>query len=81
MLKEEGFHDLQIKYLGGDWVYVEFSSDLVCSKFKKSSSVRAFFSNFRHLVNGFKVLERVVWIEILGLPCCAWNNGVVNKVA
>ncbi|CAH1454415.1 unnamed protein product [Lactuca virosa] len=54
LLKEEGFHDLQIKYLGGDWVPV---------------------------VNGFKVVGRVVWIEILGLPCCAWNDSAVNKVA
>ncbi|CAH1453334.1 unnamed protein product [Lactuca virosa] len=81
LLKEEGFHEIQIKYLGGDWVYVEFESELVCAKFKKSSSVGAYFSNFRHVVNGFKVLERVVWIEILGLPCCAWNDSAVNKVA
>ncbi|CAH1446166.1 unnamed protein product [Lactuca virosa] len=81
LLKEEGFHDLQIKYLGGDWVYVEFDSDLVCSKFKKSSSIHAFFSNFRPVVNGFTIVERVVWIEILGLLCCAWNDNAVNKVA
>ncbi|CAH1426155.1 unnamed protein product [Lactuca virosa] len=81
LLKEEGFHDLQIKYLGGDWVYVEFDSDLLCSKFKKASSVHAYFSNFRPVVNGFKVVERVIWIEILGLPCCAWNDNAVNKVA
>lgn len=33
------------------------------------------------MVNGFKVLERVIWIEILGLSCCAWNDVAMNKVA
>lgn len=33
------------------------------------------------MVNGFKVLERVIWIEILGLSCCASNDVAMNKVA
>lgn len=59
---------------------MEFDSDMMCTKFKKSSYVRSFFSNFNFVFNGFKVLERVVWIKNFGLPCCAWNDGVVNKV-
>ncbi|CAH1433075.1 unnamed protein product [Lactuca virosa] len=81
LLKEEGFHEIQLRYLGGDWVYVVFDSELVCSKSKKVAALRAYFSNFRPVVNGFKVLERVIWIEILGLPCCAWNNVDVSKLA
>lgn len=68
LLKEEGFHDLHLRYLGGDWVYVIFESELVCSK-------------FRLVVNRFKIVERFIWIENFGLPYCAWNNVVVKKVA
>nr|KAJ0210828.1 hypothetical protein LSAT_V11C400171530 [Lactuca sativa] len=28
-----------------------------------------------------EVVERVIWIEILGLPCCTRNDSAVNKVA
>lgn len=65
--------------MGEDWVYTAFESELVCSKFKKYSALRAYFFNFRLVVNGFKIKERVIWIEILGLPCCAWNDVVVKK--
>ena len=37
-------------------------------------------SLFRPIVNGFFVKKRVVWIEMIGLPCCAWNEDVVSKV-
>nr|KAJ0213406.1 hypothetical protein LSAT_V11C400215910 [Lactuca sativa] len=29
---------------------------------------------FRPVVNGFSIKERVIWLELVGLPCCAWND-------
>ncbi|CAH1452447.1 unnamed protein product [Lactuca virosa] len=80
-MKPSVFYQYSIRYLGGDLVYVAFESELVCSKFKNLPAVRAYFSNFRLVVNDLNVLQRVIWIEILGLPCCAWNVVAVNKVA
>ncbi|CAH1423762.1 unnamed protein product [Lactuca virosa] len=81
LLKEEGFDDLQIKYVASDWVYLTFLSEEVCTRFKKCKGIKAYFSLFRPDVNGFFVKERVVWIEMIGLPCCAWNEDDVSKVA
>lgn len=53
----------------------------IFSRFKKSKHVHAYFSTFIPVVNGFIVKERVDWIELMGLPCCAWNDGDVLKVA
>nr|KAJ0221565.1 hypothetical protein LSAT_V11C200053860 [Lactuca sativa] len=80
LLKEEGFDELQIKYVASDWVYLTFFSEEVCEKFKKCNGIKAFFSFFRPVVNEFFVNERAVWIEKIGLPCCAWNEDV-SKVA
>ena len=78
---EEGFPDIQIQYVCGDyWFYVSFDLEKDCSRFKKSKHVHAYFSTFRPMVNGFIVKERVDWIELMGLPCCAWNDGDVSKV-
>lgn len=66
--------------MGEDWVYVSFELGKDCSRFKTSKIVRSYFSVLRPVVNGFLVKERVIWIEILGLPCCAWNDDVVSKV-
>ncbi|CAH1442237.1 unnamed protein product [Lactuca virosa] len=75
-----GFDDLQIKYVASDWVYLTFLSEEVCARFKKCNGIKAYFSLFRPVVNGFFVKERAVWIEMIGLPCCAWNEDVVSKV-
>ncbi|CAI9303836.1 unnamed protein product [Lactuca saligna] len=81
LLKEEGFDALQIKYVASDWVCLTFLSEEVCARFKKCNGIKAYFSLFRPVVNGFFVKERAVWIEMIGLPCCAWNDDVVSKVA
>ncbi|CAH1413153.1 unnamed protein product [Lactuca virosa] len=81
LLKEEGFDDLQIKYVASDWVYLTFLSEEVCARFKKCNGIKAYFSLFTPVVNGFFVKERAVWIEMIGLPCCAWNEDAISKVA
>ncbi|KAI3708612.1 hypothetical protein L2E82_37908 [Cichorium intybus] len=52
----------------------------VCSKFKKAKGMRSLFSILRPVLNGFHIKERIVWMEVSGLPCCAWNDVAVTKV-
>ncbi|KAL4585631.1 hypothetical protein LXL04_010254 [Taraxacum kok-saghyz] len=80
LLREEGFTDVTVRYVGGDWIYITFETDDLCAKFKKAVGVRSLFSTLRPVVNGFRVMERVVWVEVHGLPCCAWNDVAMKKV-
>ncbi|KAI3740675.1 hypothetical protein L2E82_31145 [Cichorium intybus] len=80
LLREEGFSDVNVKYVGSDWVYLVFDSEEVCSKFKKAKGIRSLFSILRPMLNGFHIKDRIVWMEVSGLPCCAWNDVAVTKV-
>lgn len=42
---------------------------------------KALFSNLSVVINGFRLLDRVIWIEIMGLPCYVWNDAAISKVA
>ncbi|KAI3518544.1 hypothetical protein L1887_07349 [Cichorium endivia] len=79
LLREEGFLDVNVKYVGSDWVYLMFDSEEVCSKIKKAKGIRSLFSILRPVLNGFHIKERIVWMEVSGLPCCAWNDVAVTK--
>ena len=81
LLKEEGFPEIVIKYVASDWLFISFLSQDTCTRFKKCEGVKSYFSFFRPVVNGFYVKEHVIWLEMLGLPCCAWNDVVVKKIA
>ncbi|KAI3508948.1 hypothetical protein L1887_23970 [Cichorium endivia] len=80
LLREEGFSDVNVKYVGSDWVYLMFDSEEVCSKFKKAKGIRSLFSILRPVLNGFHIKDRIVWMDVSGLPCCAWNDVAVTKV-
>ena len=80
LLREKGFDDITVSYVGGEWIYIVFDSDELCTKFKNSKGVRSLFSTLRPVVNGFRVPERVIWVEVMGLPCCAWNESAIKKV-
>ncbi|CAH1435946.1 unnamed protein product [Lactuca virosa] len=81
LLKEEGFPEIVIKYVSSDWVFISFLSEDSYTRFKKCEGVKSYFSVFRLVVNGFYVKERAIWLEMLGLPCCAWNDAAVKKIA
>ncbi|CAH1436007.1 unnamed protein product [Lactuca virosa] len=81
LLKEEGFLENIIKYVASEWVFISFLSEDTCTRFKKCEGVKSYFSEFRPVVNGFYVKERAIWLELLGLPCCAWNDAAVKKIA
>ncbi|KAL4584412.1 hypothetical protein LXL04_009013 [Taraxacum kok-saghyz] len=80
LLREEGFDDISVKYVGGEWIYIVFESDETYSKFKKSTGIKSLFTILRPVVNGFRVTEMIVWVDIMGLPCCAWNELAIKKL-
>ncbi|CAI9283025.1 unnamed protein product [Lactuca saligna] len=38
-------------------------------------------SIIKSVVNGFYVKERTIWLEMLCLPCCSWNDATVKNIA
>ncbi|PWA56567.1 hypothetical protein CTI12_AA418440 [Artemisia annua] len=79
--KNDGFKDLTIHHVGGLWIWIQFSSSSSCSKFRENANIKGLSSAIRTPSPSFKVDERMIWLEISGLPLCAWGSNAYKKVA
>ncbi|GKA87162.1 RNA-directed DNA polymerase, eukaryota, reverse transcriptase zinc-binding domain protein [Tanacetum coccineum] len=52
-----------------------------CNAFKSNNTLKSFFSSVKSVSKNFYVDERMVWVEISGLPLCAWGSNAYKKVA
>nr|GEY10917.1 RNA-directed DNA polymerase, eukaryota, reverse transcriptase zinc-binding domain protein [Tanacetum cinerariifolium] len=79
--KKEGFDDLKIHHVGGLWVWFQFTSNVSYETFKATASLKNLWTSVKHVSPSFKVDERMIWLEIHGLPLCAWGSNAYKKVA
>ncbi|GJX70878.1 hypothetical protein Tco_0308049, partial [Tanacetum coccineum] len=79
--RNEGFSDLNIHHVGGYWIWIQFPSSLDCSKFQENESLKKLYLVKRAPSSNFTVDERIIWIEISGLPLCAWGFNAYKKIA
>ncbi|GJZ15008.1 RNA-directed DNA polymerase, eukaryota, partial [Tanacetum coccineum] len=77
----EGFPGLSISYLGGFWILIEFDSPKSCEKFKLHEGINSWFSSLLSWTPNFEVKERVVWIDIEGIPLRDWSQNNFGKIA
>lgn len=78
---KEGFHDLNIAYLGGDWVWIEFKKQITRIKFKQCTSLQEYFSELKPLQKNFVMGNHIIWVKVVGLPLCALAPSFFKKVA
>ncbi|GJR11897.1 RNA-directed DNA polymerase, eukaryota [Tanacetum coccineum] len=81
ILNEEGFTDIIIRYLGGFWVLLQFPSKPSLDNFKQHVGANSWFSTTQQASNSFVVDERVAWLDIEGVPLCAWSQNTFNRIA
>ncbi|KAK9072008.1 hypothetical protein SSX86_008440 [Deinandra increscens subsp. villosa] len=78
---QEGFCNVSFRYVGGWWVQVDCSSIDECAKFSNCKSFKSVFSECKRVVGDFVVNERMVWINISGLPLGAWSSKAFTNIA
>ncbi|GJZ49247.1 putative RNA-directed DNA polymerase, eukaryota, reverse transcriptase zinc-binding domain protein [Tanacetum coccineum] len=74
MYHNEGFLDVDFKYLGGLWVLFDFESSDARDKFLKHNGVTTWFSILKPWHDDFVAEERLIWLEVDGVPIRAWDN-------
>nr|GEZ57706.1 nucleotide-binding alpha-beta plait domain-containing protein [Tanacetum cinerariifolium] len=68
VLTVEGFESIKIKYMGGFWVMMEFDTKTIKEKFKTNVGIGTWFTQIIQATNDFSINERVMWIDIEGIP-------------
>ncbi|GJV96565.1 RNA-directed DNA polymerase, eukaryota [Tanacetum coccineum] len=80
VLANKGFESINLKYLGGFWVLIEFKSEDSKKKFNSKMGNGSWFAQLIQASNSFCIDERVSWIDIEGLPLKAWTKNTFNRI-
>ncbi|GJQ89092.1 RNA-directed DNA polymerase, eukaryota [Tanacetum coccineum] len=80
LLSNEGFQELKLVYLGGLWVMIELSSSKAKSGFMKHVGIASWFRQLRNAQADFVSRERIVWVDIEGVPLHVWSRATFSKI-
>ncbi|GJU15447.1 nucleotide-binding alpha-beta plait domain-containing protein [Tanacetum coccineum] len=80
-LGNEGFTDIDLRYMGGLWVMIAFDSVEAKEKFLLSTGVCSWFSQLIQASSEFITDERVTMVEIKGIPLKVWNENTFIRIA
>ncbi|GJV52623.1 RNA-directed DNA polymerase, eukaryota [Tanacetum coccineum] len=80
LLSNEGFPNVQIIYLGGLWVMIELESSSTKAKLMEHVGVASWFSRLCNAQSDFVSSERIVWVDIEGVPLHAWSRPTFSKI-
>ncbi|CAI9292934.1 unnamed protein product [Lactuca saligna] len=77
---DEGFEDFDIWYVGGLWVMLEFKHKDACKKFLASDAMDHWIDEKRPWDRNFVPLERLIWVDVEGLPLRAWSKQAFKNI-
>ncbi|GKF00211.1 RNA-directed DNA polymerase, eukaryota, partial [Tanacetum coccineum] len=80
LLSAEGFNNVKLTYLGGLWVMMELDSLKTKAKLMKHVGVASWFSRLCNAQPDFVSKERLVWVDIEGVPLHAWSRATFDKI-
>ncbi|GKD74554.1 hypothetical protein Tco_1332836, partial [Tanacetum coccineum] len=80
ILSNEGFENVKLFYLGGQWVLLELDSVTSKEKITNHVGVGSWFEVLKPACNSFVCEERLVWVAIEGLPVKALTRNTYAKI-
>ncbi|GJV19274.1 RNA-directed DNA polymerase, eukaryota [Tanacetum coccineum] len=69
-----------MSYLGGLWVMIEMESLNSKEKLMQHAGVASWFNNLGNAQVDFVSRERIVWVDIEGVPIHVWSRATFNKI-
>nr|GEW25036.1 RNA-directed DNA polymerase, eukaryota [Tanacetum cinerariifolium] len=80
LFSNEGFYNVQLVYLGGLWVMIELNSSKSKAKFLNHVGVASWFNCLSNAQSDFISRDRIVWVDIEGVPMHAWSRNTFCKI-
>ncbi|GJY03253.1 RNA-directed DNA polymerase, eukaryota [Tanacetum coccineum] len=80
LISNEGFSNAKIAYLGGMWVLIELPCAIAKDNFLKHTGVASWFKCLVNAQADFVSRERIVWVDIEGIPLHAWTRNTFLKI-
>ncbi|CAI9274796.1 unnamed protein product [Lactuca saligna] len=77
---DESFDIFEMRYIGGLWVLIEFTSNNACKNFLGSKAIDHWILENREWDRTFVPSERIVWVDVEGLPLSAWIKEPFRKI-
>nr|GEY45253.1 RNA-directed DNA polymerase, eukaryota [Tanacetum cinerariifolium] len=74
ILADEGFSGAKLTYFGGTWVMIEFDKVDTKEHLMKHTGVNSWFLVIKEVVDDFVSEDRIVWVDIEGVPLNAWSR-------
>ncbi|GKA68456.1 cytochrome P450 [Tanacetum coccineum] len=81
IIRDEGFDDFSIKYLGGLHLLLNFPDETSASKAPTNITLRTHFSSIDTWSNNFRITKRVIWPAISGIPIQLWSPESFSTIA
>nr|GEZ45442.1 RNA-directed DNA polymerase, eukaryota [Tanacetum cinerariifolium] len=80
LLSNEGFNNVKLAYLGGLWVMIDLHSSQVKAKFMSHVGIASWFGKICSAQPDFVSKERIIWVDIEGVPFHAWPRESFCKI-
>nr|GFA87687.1 hypothetical protein [Tanacetum cinerariifolium] len=78
ILTNEGFMDVKLSHLGGLWAMIELNSEETKMKLLQHTGVNSWFEELKPASQEFVCNERIMWVDIEGIPLHLWSGTVMD---
>ncbi|GJW61151.1 RNA-directed DNA polymerase, eukaryota [Tanacetum coccineum] len=80
LITEEGFSVVNLVYLGGMWVMIECDNVETKANMIQHTGVKSWFHVIQNVVHDFVSDERIVWVDIEGIPLNIWSRETFTRI-
>nr|GEU46509.1 RNA-directed DNA polymerase, eukaryota [Tanacetum cinerariifolium] len=81
ILTKEGFGEIKLSYLGGLWVMIELSNEETKIELLQHTGANSWFHELQVATFDFVNEERIVWVDIKGIPLSVWSHATFSKIS
>ncbi|GKD83804.1 hypothetical protein Tco_1350643 [Tanacetum coccineum] len=81
LIRDEGFEDFSIKYLGGLFLLLNLTDIETTVNIFSNTTLTSYFKSLVPWTNDFLIEDRVTWLAISGLPPKMWTPDTFTAIA